>query len=410
MKKIRHRTIREALGRDPVHPFPARMAPSIVFRSIATNARRRLRVLDPMMGSGTVLAIARKKGHAAVGFDVDPLAAMIARVWTTPISTKKLTKAAMRVLSKATKLSISLTHNDTCPRGCDKATRKFIKYWFDLESRRQLTALSTTILRIRDIKVREALLCAFSRLIIAKSSGASLARDLAHSRPHKFYDLAPVRPFDNFMSAVTHVARNSISRSSTRKGPRASARIGDARRLTLRANSVDLALTSPPYLNAIDYIRCSKFSLVWMGFGVDQLSQVRRVSVGSEVGKQLDDSSRAVMRRLKLKRKLPTRHSAILARFIGDMQTSLSEVARVLVPGGKAIYVVGENTVRGVYIRNSVIVSEAARAAGLRLTKKSSRRLPRNRRYLPPPVRKDAKEFDSRMGREVILVFRKPKN
>jgi hypothetical protein len=27
---------------------------------------------------------------------------------------------------------------------------------------------------------------------------------------------------------------------------------------------VDFVITSPPYLNAIDYVRCSKFTLVWM--------------------------------------------------------------------------------------------------------------------------------------------------
>ena len=38
-----------------------------------------------MMGFGTVLALARANGHRAIGVDVDPLAVVIATVWTTSI-------------------------------------------------------------------------------------------------------------------------------------------------------------------------------------------------------------------------------------------------------------------------------------------------------------------------------------
>lgn len=40
-------------------------------------------VLDPMSGSGTVLRMAAEHGHRALGFDMDPLAVLMARVWTT---------------------------------------------------------------------------------------------------------------------------------------------------------------------------------------------------------------------------------------------------------------------------------------------------------------------------------------
>lgn len=42
-------------------------------------------VLDPMMGSGTVVRVAANAGHCAIGRDVDPLAVLMTKVWTTPI-------------------------------------------------------------------------------------------------------------------------------------------------------------------------------------------------------------------------------------------------------------------------------------------------------------------------------------
>ena len=67
------------LDRLPVHPFPARMAPGIALQAVS-KSRRRLKVLDPMMGSGTVLVAARAKGHHAIGIDIDPLAVLMAGV------------------------------------------------------------------------------------------------------------------------------------------------------------------------------------------------------------------------------------------------------------------------------------------------------------------------------------------
>ena len=80
---------------SPIHPFPARMAPEIVFHQLRGMASDAL-VLDPMAGSGTVLRAAAELGHRAIGFDLDPLAVLMARVWTTPFRAKDLPKAAER--------------------------------------------------------------------------------------------------------------------------------------------------------------------------------------------------------------------------------------------------------------------------------------------------------------------------
>ena len=93
-----------------------------------------------------------------------------------------------------------------------------------------------------------------------------------------------------------------------------------------------------------------------------------------------------------------------------DMQSAIAEVSRVLVPGGKAIYVIGENTIKGTYIQNAKIITAVAERAGLRLTNHTRRTLPPNRRYLPPPSRgKTTAALDGRMRREVVLYFVKPK-
>jgi hypothetical protein len=256
---------------------------------------------------------------------------------------------------------------------------------------------------------RNALWCAYSRLIITKQSGASLARDLAHSRPHRCYAEAPVRPFERFSGSVERIVKNTISSRLANRGPAPTIRLGDARKLPLGSDSIDLVVTSPPYLNAIDYLRCSKFSLVWMGETVTGLRKVRSESVGAEAAKNFttdDPGVMRVIRAMKLRPRLAQQQERILARYINDMREAINEVGRVLSKDGKALYVVGENTVRGTYIRNSVVVCELAEMAGLALEGRRIRTLPANRRYMPPPAT-DAGTMDTRMRREAVLTFTK---
>jgi SAM-dependent methyltransferase len=411
MTKSYKKTIYETLGRDPVHPFPARMAPGIALDIIEAEPDS-IRVLDPMMGSGTVLALARARGHKAIGVDIDPLAVLLARVWTTAVDVPAVEDKAAEVLSRARADFSPRRVGDAYPCLADEETRRFVRYWFDDYARRQLACLSDAIHRVRHDTVRDTLWCAFSRLIITKQAGASLAMDLSHSRPHKTFTRAPVKPFRKFLSAVDHVLKNCISTDQQNRGPATTVQTGDARKLKVKSNSIDLILTSPPYLNAIDYMRCSKFSLVWMGYNVGDLGNIRTASVGSEAGGvEARDNPfiKEIIAALKLRPNLSGRHEAVLAHYIGDMHQAIKESARVLVPGGKAVYVMGENTIRGTYIPNSRIVTAVAEMAGLQVDDRRSRTLPANRRYLPPPSSRNtaAAALDGRMRREVILSFSK---
>ena len=409
MSRSNSRTVYEILGRDSVHPFPARMAPGLALDVVA-KCTDPLRVLDPMSGSGTVLAVARSKGHHAIGVDIDPLAVLISRVWTTPVDPNTVRKQAVEILDQAHSLLASLQTHEAYPKNSDTETQHFAKYWFDDQARRQLASLATVIQKVQDDTTRDALWCAFSRLIITKKSGASLAMDLSHSRPHRVFERAPSEPFPKFLSAVNRVVRNCIDSSNSNAGPATHVYEGDARKLAIKDGSVDLVLTSPPYLNAIDYIRCSKFSLIWMGYSIERLRRIRSTSVGAEIGKYARDNQRInkVLSKLKLRPKLAKRQEAVLARYIGDMQGAIDEAARVLTDKGQAVYVVGENTIRGTFIPNSAIVEAVANMAGLQCITRRSRELPANRRYLPPPdTQSETAALNGRMRREVILTFRK---
>src|ERR1035437_1743530 len=137
MLRSHNKSIIQILGRNPIHPFPARMAPGIALEALG-DSKASLRVLDPMVGSGTVLAVACANGHQALGIDLDPLAVLIAGVWTRPINAGRVRNKAAEVLDQARGKFRAITARQAYPFNSDDKTQKFIRYWFDAHARRQL--------------------------------------------------------------------------------------------------------------------------------------------------------------------------------------------------------------------------------------------------------------------------------
>lgn len=385
----------------PIHPFPARMAPQLALKAVQRLAEPST-VLDPMMGSGTVVRVAADAGHTAIGRDMDPLAVLMTQVWTTPLDIPAFRAAATQLVAEARATAANTIHLPWIDE--DTETREFIEYWFVEPQRTALRQLSYC-LRGQQGPIGNALRIALSRIIITKDRGASLARDVSHSRPHKVGDTNDYDVFAGFLDSANRLAR----RLEEEPPPgHAKVRSGDARATELEPNSVDAVVTSPPYLNAIDYLRGHRLSLVWFGHQVRGLRVIRADSIGTErapVGEVDRDLIARVFRRLRIPDTFPMRERRILERYIVDLQAMAAEIHRVLRPGGTALFVLGNSSIRDVFIWNSAIVSELLRPLGFHHEWHWSRELPANRRYLPPPAQAGESDLTNRMRREVILSY-----
>jgi hypothetical protein len=392
----------------PFHPFPARMAPSILERRL--KSKEPMCVVDPMAGSGTTVVAARFYGHRAFGFDTDPLALLISRAWSSDVNAEAVRILLSKTLNHARRRYPSLSSAQAYPARANRETRAFIRYWFDPTNRRQLTALSASIGKVSNPNIRAILWCAFSRMIITKDAGASLAKDVSHSRPHKAYRIAPVRPFEKFRPTIERILRSS-NFSSGQKLPTARIRRGDARNVPLKDGVADLVITSPPYINAIDYLRGHKLSLVWMGHQIDEIRELRSTNIGSE---RLRHSSADTNYRTTAETvvhnftNLPQHSQSMLVQYFSDMDCVLAEISRILKRSGRAVLVVGNSTIRGIFINNSRVLTRLAKANGLQLASARRRELKESKRYLPPPGNlTSGVMLRSRMNEEVILTFQK---
>lgn len=149
------------------------------------------------------------------------------------------------------------------------------------------------------------------------------------------------------------------------------AEIGDSRHLDaagVHANSVDAIVTSPPYSIALDYVKNDEHALDALRVDLDGL----RTQMTGVRGRNAKEK---------------------LALYNADMQATFREVYRVLKPGGRAAFVVGDATVDRREVTTTATMAEWAVDAGLQLE-----------RNIPKIVF----GLYNVMQDERILIFRKP--
>jgi tRNA G10 N-methylase Trm11 len=355
-----------------LHPFAAKFPPQLARWMVEEFSRPGETVLDPFAGSGTMLVEARLLGRNALAADIDPLARLIARVKSTPVDPARI-EAEKRCLDARLDRLIA---DGVEPELPDFPNRD---YWFRPVVQRDLALLRDALAGVSARDVRDFLLVVYSSVIIAKGpSTVANALDIAHSRAHHVERVAVpavrARFDDRYRRALRAMSRFY---EEARCFNTADVVGCDARALPIRDASVSAALTSPPYVTAIEYPRSHKFSVWWIGelLGVSNrvYEHIRGDYVGTEnvtraerqaeaqrpFGLQLIDDTVAAL----------TQVDPISAgrarRYFRDMERALREMLRTLQPGRYAVLVVGDSTLRGVRIPTAACL--AALAASITL-------------------------------------------
>jgi len=393
-----------------LHAFAAKFPPQLPRAFIRGLTDQGGVVLDPMMGSGTTVVEALLEGRRGIGLDIDPLALRLGRVKTMPLDIDGVRNVGNHVLKRATDL---LSDGDTIEHFLnsrfDDPTKSFVDYWFLPDTQRELAALTLPIREIQDAAIRRFFELAFSAIIVTKSGGVSRARDLAHSRPHLDKTKAPKNALSQF---AVRLRKNLASIAQLRNDDvGANTLAADARSMPLADCSVDLIITSPPYANAIDYMRAHKFSLVWFGDSVADLSKLRAEYIGSErIGQTrygaLPPKPENIIQQLAER---DNSKAAILRKYYIEMQTVLAEMYRVLRHGATAIVVVGTSLMRDIDVQTHFCLADIADSLGFDVVRVVQRELDRNKRMMPARFgKKSDSMIEQRMHEEFVIGLLKP--
>ncbi len=395
------------------HAFPAKFPPQLPRVFIEGLTHPGDIVLDPMVGSGTTAVEAFLRQRRPLGVDLDPLALQLCRVKTTPIPIEQTAEIGYEVLRQAQ------AHLQNTPESIhrtldarfEKDERDFINYWFEPEIQLELLALIQEIERITQPAIREFIATVFSAIIITKSGGVSQARDLAHTRPHRVTDKPRRAVFNEFSKRLK---KNLESAANLPQQTYPAQFIqGNALRLPLADNGVDLIVTSPPYAsNAIDYMRAHKFSLIWFGHGLAQLRELRGQYIGHDAIANfgllpLPGFVQTIVEKVVQQ---DAKKAAVLHRYYSEAVGFLGEMYRVLKPGRAAIVVVGPSTMRGVDTQTGECLAEIGKAIGFAEAHIGIRHLDRDKRMMPArqkPHSPERTSIEARMHEEFVIGFLK---
>ena len=390
-----------------LHPFPAKFPPQLPALFMEKLSDPGDMVLDPMMGSGTTLIEAARLGRKAIGCDIDPLSLIVAKAKLSPVSPVRLIQTGFDILSEAK--SALAADKETLRREMqeryDKQTRAFIDYWFLPHTQLELLSLLREIENVPDAKTRRFFTMIFSSVIITKSAGVSLARDLSHTRPHRVLGKQPASAFAEF---TKRLAQNAALGKNLTGSSGVKLKQTPAQNTELPNGIADLIITSPPYANnAIDYMRAHKFSLAWLGYSIGELSALRARYLGHDSAHKtyMDTSLPPVCENtLSQLTSLNKNKAAALRRYFCEMHGVSVEMHRLLKPGGNCIIVVASSMLCGMDVQTHKGLAAVCESAGFYLAGIGVRHINRDRRMMPARWDKQSHtQIEERMHDEYII-------
>ncbi len=364
-----------------LHPYPAKFIPQIPNALIQELSSVGETIADIFCGSGTTLLEALQLKRHAVGIDANPLAALISRAKTTPLTDDDFQDLAIHreacevLLHSAEILTSDLFHRESgfiSPQW--RPLADVCEFWFLPHVVEELAELRSLIDHVSSNAARRLCTVTFSSIIVSVSKQDS---DTRYVRRNK--DIGPggaVRRYLSQLDAATIATREMTDLVEGRF----SCEVLHADILqTPVVPPFDLVVTSPPYPNAYSYHLYHRTRLMWLGYDPDLLKKV-------EIGSHRKYSSKS------RNRATPETYKAEFEQVFQWLRTYLRD-------NRHACFVIGDSTIGGARIDNASLLVNAGSIAGFREIKRIHRTI--------APTRKS---FNPRIGRikgEQIVIFRK---
>jgi 16S rRNA G966 N2-methylase RsmD len=315
-------------------------------------------VLDPFCGTGTVLLEAARQRRKCVGADSNPLARLIARVKLTTVHGLKVRSA----IQKVRRLAPTITPN-ALPDVVN------IDYWYHPHVKRQLQQIATVINRMPASAVKDYLRVCFSQCardvskadprlsvpVVLRNDQYPVHHPLAEHTKRRIAKLRRVNVLNKFCGIVEDNLRCVTEPIAGKMGANLRLLSNAAEVSTgLEPGSVQLVITSPPYLGAQKYIRASSLSLGWLGLcRADQLKALDRKSIGRE---HFPKNTHTVLpavgiaaadRRIADTARQNPLRAKIANAYLTEMKGVIQELGKVISTRGYLVLIVGNNHLCG---------------------------------------------------------------
>ncbi|WP_122516828.1 DNA methyltransferase [Pseudomonas viridiflava] len=362
------------------HRFPAKYIPQVPRWAINNFASEKSVVWDPFMGSGTTLVETLCAVNQSYGTDIDPLARLISSAKTGQLEVSRLLSLAEE-LHPSQLPSISDSDHFLPMSGVKNVT-----HWFSEASWRDLCRIFVGIEGLDcEPKERDFFFTVFSSVIRWVSNADDQTQKTYVSGTLK---KTPPEVFPTFEKSFKKAIVGVSTLANERGQRQATILDGTALSVPLSDGSVDLIVTSPPYLDSVDYMYNFMLEYFWLGpkLGVPSRAEYnsrRRAPIGSKrpliQAAQIHES----LRDLVDPQEIPEyRRDAALAYF-ELMHKHFAEAARVMKNGARYVLVVGNSQASTGVLPVHDCLLRLAKTAGLHLEKAFAYRVRRHYMKFP---------------------------
>ncbi len=351
------------------HRYPAKFIPQIVSRLAEKYTKEGDLIVDPFGGCGTTLVESKVMGRSSIAVDINPVAVLITKAKITAIDPAKIEKefiAFQKILE---------TYNEKTKVKAPEHER--IDYWFKPEEKRKLAFIFAEISKIKDLDVQDFFFCGFSNIL--KNCSIWLQKS---NKPTRDFEKKPSEPIKTFVRQTKAMLRGNarlfelLAEKGYLKIP-SKVICTDARTVPAKDSSVNLIITSPPYVTSYEYADLHQLTALWLDYTKD-LSDFRKRFIGTSYHSKKDltlNSTLAESIREELLEKNKKTADEV-STYFSEMNQVFAEMERMLKIGGKTCIVVGNTSLKGVKILNAEVFAEQLQNLGLKIIEIIKREIP----------------------------------
>ncbi|MDW8104456.1 MAG: DNA methyltransferase [Armatimonadota bacterium] len=362
--------------RAPVHrwfKYPAGFSYKLVEALIEDyRLGHRSWLLDPFVGCGTTAVVAKQQGVNCIGVEAHPFVHWVARVkcfWEYDLSSLRLNMNRLLLLLQ-----------QAPPLPSPQALEEFpdlVRKCYSPENLWALKQIRDTILTLEcPAEERDFFLLALTDTLRSASRAGT---GWPYIAPSKYHEKTERPAQETFAQTLQNMFRDLTIVLSYRAQHRSEIRLllMDARDVfPVEPESIDLGITSPPYLNNYDYADRTRLEMYFFGWAktwrditeqvrdrliVSATTQIRRSDVElHRLSPELQEADVKVYYELsakiaELSRRRKTKggkknYDLMVVGYFNDMLRVLKQVYRVLKPGAPFFLVLGDSAPYGVYI------------------------------------------------------------
>ncbi|GHU31231.1 DNA modification methylase [Spirochaetia bacterium] len=336
-----------------LHKYPATMIPQIGIDILKEFNITKGKMLDPYCGSGTSFICGLECGLTTMfGFDINPLAILIAKAKFTKVSERLLTETREGFRNNLFEILKNERFVGSLPR--PEVTN--IDFWFSKSVIANLSLIKYCIENIKNKNVKTLFYVPFSETV----------RDCSYTRNNEF-KLYKMKSEDvlNFNPDVISLFFKKLDEVilhyKTFYLPKLSSDVSVSVNPTQFQTSdemFDVVLTSPPYGDSRTTVAYGQFSTLsneWLG--INNARKIDNSLMGGIKAKHIITNG-VISDSINKINSIDEKRALEVSSFYNDLEVSICNVSSSIKKGGKSIYVVGNRTVKDTELPTDQFIAE----------------------------------------------------